>query len=299
MTNHRMIQSYGFMRPIVMYVDTDQDLCKSWGGYVYTCSDVEIKDDNNWVIYKCMYCHHDTIMQSSCLSLTSVGKRCRREADKFGHCSQHHSETKEVYSAAVEARLPWKVESLQEYVDQATAVAMIIAKRDIFRTIKMVKDISLGVLYERVERVTQDCYIYFLRCGDYVKIGSSYSPETRISQLKKENDVTLRPKGLKMDDAVCIGWVQGARSLERDLHQALNNSTENGEWFRWKPKVQDVVNAIISDELNVKDAILRAIEDPDLLDRLSDEATAQHRDFLEKEIKGAEQELASLVNEEE
>lgn len=294
-----MIKSYGFMKPIIMYVDTDQDLCKSWGGYVYTCSDVEIKDENNWVIYKCMYCNHEALMQSSCLSLTSVGKRCRREADQFGHCSQHHSETKEVYSAAVEARLPWKVESLQEYVDQATAVAMIIAKRDIFRTIKMVKDLSLGVLYERVERVTQDCYIYFLRCGDYVKIGSSYSPETRIAQLKKENDVTLRPKGLKMDDAVCIGWVQGARSLERDLHQALNHYRENGEWFRWKPKVQDVVNAILSDELNVKDAILRAIEDPELLDRLSDEATAQHRDFLEKEIKSAEEELASLVKDEE
>ena len=294
--NNRMIKSSSFS-PITMYVDTDQDLCSSWGGGAYRCSDIEVKDEDNWIVYKCMYCNHEAVMQSSCLSTTSVGKRCRRQANSFGYCSQHYSETSEVYSAAVEAHMPWKVESVKEYADQAKTVAMLIAKRDIFRTIKMVKDISLGVLYERVERVTQDCYIYFLRCGNYVKIGSSFSPETRIAQLKKDNDATLRPKGLKIADAVCIGWVQGARSLERDLHQALNRYRHDGEWFEWTPKVEAVVTTIISDELNVKDAILRAIEDPELLHRLSDESTYKHRDFLEKEIKSAEEELSSLVNE--
>ena len=294
MTNPRMLQSYGF-RPVTMYVDTDKDVCGSWAG-AYTCSDIEVKDDKNWLVYKCMYCNHESVMQASCLSTTSAGKRCRRQAGSFGHCSHHNVETKEVYSAAVQARVPWKVESVEDFADQAKAVAMIIAKRDIFRTIKLVKDLSLGVLYERVERVTQDCYIYFLRCGNYVKIGSSYSPESRIAQLKKENDVTLRPKGLKMDDAVCIGWIQGARSLERDLHQALNRYRQDGEWFEWNPKVELLVTAMIADELNVKDAILRAIEDPKILENLDHNYLSTN--FLEKEIENAEEELESLVNEE-
>jgi hypothetical protein len=289
-----MIQSYGF-RPVVMYVDVDQDQCSSWGGYVTTCEDHEVKDENGWFIYKCMYCNHKTLMQSSCVATTGVDKRCRRQAGRYGYCSQHFSETSDVYKASVEVNLPWKVESVQQYADQAKTVAMLIAKRDIFRRIKMLKDLSIGVLYERVERIQQDCYIYFLRCGDYVKIGSSFSPETRIAQLKKENDTTLRPKGLKMDDAVCIGWVQGARSLERDIHQVLSRYRENGEWFRWSPKVENLVTDIIADELNVKDALLRVIEDPTILNRLSDEDTAMSREFLEKEIEKVDEELSTLL----
>jgi hypothetical protein len=282
-----------------MYVDTDQDICSSWGGYAYQCSDIEIKEDNKWIIYKCMYCNHEALMQSSCVAMTSVGKRCRRQSDRFGYCSQHHAETTEVYAASVATHLPWQVESVAEYAEQAKQVAMLIAKRDVFRTIKMVKDLSLGVLYERVTKLQEDCYIYFLKCGDYVKIGSSFSPETRIAQLKKENDTTLRPKGLKIENAVCIGWVQGARSLERDIHQVLNRYRENGEWFRWTPKVEGLVTCLLEDELNVKDALLRVIDDPSILDRLNDEDTVRGREFLQKEIKSTEEELASLVNENE
>jgi hypothetical protein len=295
MSNSKMIQSYGF-RPVVMYVDTDQDLCRSWGGYAYKCDDVEVKDDNNWVVYKCMYCNHNKFMQSSCLALTTADKRCRREADRFGYCSQHHSETTEVYAAAIDVDMPWKVETLKEYVDQAKKIAMSIAKRDILRQVKLIKDLSLGALYERIERNQQDCYIYFLKCGDYVKIGSSFSPETRIAQLKKENDTTLRPRGLKIEEAVCLGWVQGVRSLERDLHQALNRYRENGEWFRWTPKVESVVTDIIADELNVKDAVLRAIEDPRILDRLNDEDTVVGHHFIEKEIERVNEELEELLD---
>lgn len=277
-----------------MYVDTDQDICTSWGSS-YTCSDIEVKDENNWVIYKCMYCNHKDYMQKSCLALTSVGKRCRRSSGKFGYCSHHDGETAEVYAASVETHLPWKVESIEEYASQAKTVAMLIAKRDIFRRIKMLKDLSLGVLYERVERIQQDCYIYFLKCGNYVKIGSSFTPETRIAQLKKENDVTLRPKSIKMEDAVCIGWVQGARSLERDIHQALSKYRENGEWFQWSPKVEALVHDVIADELNVKDAILRAIDDPDILDRLDDSDFRKEADFLEIEIDKVNEELEDLL----
>jgi predicted nuclease of restriction endonuclease-like (RecB) superfamily len=99
-----------------------------------------------------------------------------------------------------------------------------------------------------------------------------------------------------MDDAVCIGWIQGARSLERDLHQALNRYRQDGEWFEWNPKVELLVTAMIADELNVKDAILRAIEDPKILENLDHNYLSTN--FLEKEIENAEEELVSLVNEE-
>ena len=63
--------------------------------------------------------------------------------------------------------------------------------------------------------------------------------------------------------------------------------------------MEGLVTCLIEDELNVKDALLRVIDDPSILDRLNDEDTVRGREFLQKEIKSTEEELASLVNENE
>lgn len=286
-------------QPTVMYVRTDNSYCSSWGGTSYKCEDHEEKTDTSWFLYKCMYCNHEEMMRSSCLAITGSGKRCRRQLNILGYCTEHSNGDRELIAAAMDVRLPWRVESIKEFAEQVKVIGMLIAKRDILHRIRNIRDISLGVLYEKVVRNQEDCFVYFLRCGNYVKIGSSVDPDVRVEQLRKGNDKTLRPNGLKMSEAVYIGSIAASRSVERDLHNVLGRYRVIGEWFEWTSVVENTVTDVLADEISVKMVIERAIEDPELLDRIHASDANHDASFLDQEIKQVNAELRTLLEKQE
>ena len=65
--------------------------------------------------------------------------------------------------------------------------------------------------------------IYFVRSGDYVKIGFSDKPQDRIKNLQ-----TANPGKLSV-----LGVINGSRENEADLHKAFSKyRIGSGEWFR-------------------------------------------------------------------
>jgi hypothetical protein len=293
-----MIDSYGYS-PIILFVDTSSSICGSWTASE-KCDDIEVKGEDSWFIYKCMYCQHEELMKNSCLATTTSDKRCRKNVGRFGYCNDHDADPRNLITSAMEVDMPWRVESLQEFSNKITAIAKLMLKRDILHRIRNMRDVNLGVLYEKVVRNQEDCYVYFLRCGNYVKIGSSVDPEARVEQLRKDNDRTLRPKGLRLNDSVYIGSIAASRSVERDLHSILNRYRVVGEWFEWTQVVEDTVTDVLADEISIKMLLERAIEDPEILDRIRAGDRDRDSQFLEKELEKTNAELRTILpNEEE
>lgn len=64
--------------------------------------------------------------------------------------------------------------------------------------------------------------IYFIRCGDYIKIGTADNPWSRLGTLQ-----TANPSPLKM-----LAIRPGGGEYEAGLHEAFGEDNVNGEWFR-------------------------------------------------------------------
>ena len=68
--------------------------------------------------------------------------------------------------------------------------------------------------------------VYFLRAGDFVKIGKATgSPETRVSQLK-----TGCPFPIEV-----MATIPGGLDKERSLHKRFSHLRSHGEWFHAHP----------------------------------------------------------------
>jgi hypothetical protein len=74
-------------------------------------------------------------------------------------------------------------------------------------------------------------YLYFIRCGDAVKIGVSSRPEERIKTLQTgaHAPITLLCK------------IKNAGHLERSCHKRLTHLCLTGEWFKYTNEVDTVM----------------------------------------------------------
>jgi len=68
---------------------------------------------------------------------------------------------------------------------------------------------------ERVARRKSE-RVYFARLGNLIKIGVSVDPPSRVQSF----------------NAGLIGFVEGGRELEKQLHEEFAGMRERGEWFR-------------------------------------------------------------------
>lgn len=73
--------------------------------------------------------------------------------------------------------------------------------------------------------------IYFIECGDFIKIGYSLNPEARLRQIQAA--MPLR--------ATLLVSIAGNHRRERDLHAKFRHLLEHNEWFR---KSQDLLDHI-------------------------------------------------------
>ena len=69
--------------------------------------------------------------------------------------------------------------------------------------------------------------LYFIRSGQYVKIGVSANPRGRIASIQTGNP----------DPIEVLGVVPGDRELEKELHREFAPLHHRGEWFRDDPAI--------------------------------------------------------------
>ena len=85
-------------------------------------------------------------------------------------------------------------------------------------------------------------YVYFARCGDYVKIGFSYRPEHRVRGLFN-GAALICPDDLDVETPVELVHVIAdcVAKDERRIHSLFDRWRAEGEWFRATPDFWDAV----------------------------------------------------------
>lgn len=73
-------------------------------------------------------------------------------------------------------------------------------------------------------------FVYFVRSGDFVKIGWSQSPDIRLAAIKNASP----------HDIAVVGVHPGSRADETNLHRKFLLHHHRREWFRWAPEIQHV-----------------------------------------------------------
>jgi Meiotically Up-regulated Gene 113 (MUG113) protein len=78
--------------------------------------------------------------------------------------------------------------------------------------------------------------IYFIRCGDCIKIGFSKNPWARLATLK-----TGMP-----ENPVMLGHFSGMLEQETELHDRFKSYRLNREWFKATPKLLDYIKSVVT-----------------------------------------------------
>jgi hypothetical protein len=91
-------------------------------------------------------------------------------------------------------------------------------------------------------------FIYFLRAGEFVKIGRSKRWKVRMAHMQIGSPYTIVPLLVVVGDA----------ALERRLHSRFKTDHFRGEWFHMSP----TINAFIKE--NLKDSIVDKTDMVDL-----------------------------------
>jgi hypothetical protein len=79
-------------------------------------------------------------------------------------------------------------------------------------------------------------FVYFIRGGDLIKIGTSANPAGRLREMQTGNAMELS----------LIGTFQGGRRQERELHMRFAHLRVRGEWFRAEEDLQKEIDRLIS-----------------------------------------------------
>jgi hypothetical protein len=74
-------------------------------------------------------------------------------------------------------------------------------------------------------------FVYFVRCGDFVKIGSSQWPEYRMKFLQVASPLPM----------TMIAKFPGYLGHELNAHRQVKQHRHRGEWFHWHPDVEALI----------------------------------------------------------
>lgn len=73
--------------------------------------------------------------------------------------------------------------------------------------------------------------LYFIRSGQYVKIGISEAPQRRIASIQTSNP----------DELEVLAVVEGGAQLEAEMHRRFAALHYRGEWFRDDTTIRQVI----------------------------------------------------------
>ena len=82
--------------------------------------------------------------------------------------------------------------------------------------------------------------VYFLRCENYVKIGSSVNIEDRVRDLKTGNPFEIEILGAINDNGQAM-----CGPLETEIHRSLERFRHKNEWFHYDGICKDYITAIL------------------------------------------------------
>ena len=83
-------------------------------------------------------------------------------------------------------------------------------------------------------------FVYFIRSGDFIKIGWSKTPELRADQIRRGGHALLPTAGLA-EDPVLLAYSPGSRKDEAARHQRFHETNDQGEWFRRSPELDELI----------------------------------------------------------
>lgn len=83
--------------------------------------------------------------------------------------------------------------------------------------------------------MSEDKRVYFIRCGEFVKIGFSICPELRLATIQ----------AVLPHEAVLMGSIPGARKREREIHTRFAHLHHRGEWYRLEPELRRAISSMI------------------------------------------------------
>lgn len=249
-----------------VYVDSNDSLCK-------TFSELCNEHVENGILYRCVLCH-SRALNVYCAAINQNGRRCKsivnREwidsTDKTAwpwsheekYCRRHEHEY-------VKAGKRFNVDMLDEWLDAWQKETILRWKKNLLKKLEVLGRLTVLELLS-LSKSIPDNYVYFVKCGDYVKIGKSTSPERRFKSLVSQKDATLRPDGIDMSKAILLGYAPGGDKLEGLLHLILNSERDTGEWFRLSSRTSSVLDYYMgSSEFTVKNTINSLIKDYDVI----------------------------------
>lgn len=119
------------------------------------------------------------------------------------------------------------------------------------REVKEAGDKALQESFEKREAISEQqaewrqtrSRVYFLRCGQYIKIGFSTDVDKRVDHIRRLGGV-LAPEGLDLSKTVLIADVAGEMTAEKSLHKKFNHLRVVGEWFRAEPELLSFIEKL-------------------------------------------------------
>jgi hypothetical protein len=85
-------------------------------------------------------------------------------------------------------------------------------------------------------------FVYYIQCGQFVKIGYSINPEDRVKQIRRGGRAA-RPT-VWADDPKLLGYEPGARDLEASRHAQFADLHDRGEWFTLTPALAEHIEGV-------------------------------------------------------
>jgi hypothetical protein len=250
----------------VMYSDNALSICRQSGtgaGQSILCQE-HVKDR---ILYRCFFCHEDE-QQKYCKATNSAGRRCAQIAngwfkkedrwrlkrnDVESYCRWHTREREEA---------GWKfdLEKMDKWLDGYQKETVMLWKQNLIKELQTRGKIAFYQLMEmrevlgniksgkhRASALPTKTNTYFILCDGYVKIGRAKDPDKRFADLCRENDKTIRPKGIDMKNAKLLGWIAGSVHLESDLHGEMYSASKwvTGEWFHYDSEAALLIEMVL------------------------------------------------------
>lgn len=99
---------------------------------------------------------------------------------------------------------------------------------------------------EFVDFMSRKGLVYFFECDDFIKIGFSVDPESRLRQIQVSGNGTTAPQNVNMREAKMITAAPGSRNDEMALHNRFAATRDEGEWFKKSAELLDYVAGVSS-----------------------------------------------------
>lgn len=75
--------------------------------------------------------------------------------------------------------------------------------------------------------------VYFILCGDYIKVGFSTNPHKRLASMQTGSPFEL----------VLLADIPGSKDDEQEIHRMFPDLHFRGEWFRDDPRIRAFIEA--------------------------------------------------------